>query len=535
MRHKGSSGKPLSALLVDVPGAQVFGPSDVTVQGVTSDSRQVTPGACFVAIRGVHVDAHRFIPEAIAAGARVVVGERPPQSEWLTRVTYVQVPHSRDALARLAAAWYEHPSRQLLVVGVTGTDGKTTTSTLIAGVLEAAGLSTGLITTTGARISDRVLDTGFHVTTPDALQVHALLRQMVDAGLKAAVVESTSHGLDQRRVDAVAFDVAVVTNVTHEHLDYHGSWEQYMAAKARLFSLTAARPPKDRFPTLAILNRDDRSYPYLKDIPVDVKLTYGVDPSAQVRPLHVDATPQGLTIEVETPRGKLQVRSALLGYFNVYNILAAVAVGIGLHLPFTAIAEGIARVRHIEGRMEPVDEGQDFLALVDFAHSPVALERALHTLRELTPGRIIAVFGSAGLRDVAKRYLMGRIGVQLADVVVLTAEDPRTESLDAILAEMARGAREGGGIEGQTFWRIPDRQQAILFAVQMAQAGDTVAVFGKGHERSMCFGTVEHPWYDRDALRWALRVRLHGEEIAGPPPFQLPTWKTPFEASEQPN
>ncbi len=517
--------RPLAVLIERLPAARVYGRRDVAVHDLVTDSRRVRPGACFVAIRGVNVDAHRFIPQALAAGATVVVGEEPPQPEWLARAVYVHVPHSREALAALAAAWYGYPSEHLLVVGVTGTDGKTTTSTLVASVLEAGGRPTGLIATTGARIGAQVVDTGFHVTTPDALTVQRYLRQMVDAGLQAAVVESTSHGLDQRRVDAVAFDVAVVTNVTHEHLDYHGTWENYMAAKARLFALTAEAPRKPGVPKVAVLNRDDRSYRYLKDMAVDRVITYGRDPSADVYPEDVTITPQGTRLRVHTPAGRLVVTSALIGDFNVYNLLAAVAVGVGLEVPPDAIRAGIAAVRGIEGRLEPLDEGQEFLAVVDFAHSPVALERALQTLRALTAGRLIAVFGSAGLRDVAKRYLMGRIAAQHADRVILTAEDPRTESLDAILAEMARGARDGGGIEGETFWRIPDRQEAILRAVQMAQRGDTVAVFGKGHERSMCFGTTEYPWYDRDALRWALRVRLHGREAAGPPPFRLPTWR----------
>jgi len=472
----------------------------------------------------VNVDAHRFIPQALAAGAVAVVGETPPDPAWLERITYVQVPNSREALAHMAAAWYGHPSRELLVVGVTGTDGKTTTSTLVASVLEASGWPTGLIATTGARVGDRLEDTGFHVTTPDALRVQALLRRMADHGLKAAVLESTSHGLDQRRVDGVAFDVAVVTNVTHEHLDYHGTWENYMAAKARLFTLTAHAPPKPGIPKVAVLNRDDRSYACLKDVAVDRVVTYGPSPAAMVRPEMVDLTPEGIRVRVRTPQGAQDVWSPLIGEFNVPNILAAVAVAVGLDLPLAAAAEGIARVSHIEGRMERVDEGQDFLAVVDFAHSPVALERALRTLRQLTPGRLIAVFGSAGLRDVAKRYLMGKIAAELADLVVLTAEDPRTESLEAILEEMARGARDGEGVEGRTFWRVPDRQRAILHAIMMAQPGDTVAVFGKGHERSMCFGVTEYPWYDADAVRWALQARLHGESAAGPPPYRLPTW-----------
>ena len=515
--------RKLDELLASLPTYELHGAVNRRVTAVVADSRQVRAGACFVAVRGVNVDGHRFIPQALDAGASVIVGEDPPREEWRARATYLRVPNSREALAHLAAAWYDHPSRDLLVVGVTGTDGKTTTSTLIASALEAAGWPTGRITTTGARVGDRELDTGFHVTTPPAPEVQRYLRQMVDAGVKAAVLESTSHGLDQHRVDAVAFDVAVVTNVTHEHLDYHGTWEAYMAAKARLFDLMAHSPRKVGIPKVAVINRDDTSYFHLKDTPADRVLTYGMGDDAEVRPASVEVGSEGTRVHALTPAGSVHIESPLIGEFNVYNILAAVATGVGLGLPLDAVAEGIRQVQGVPGRMERVHEGQDFLAVVDFAHSPVALERALHTLRALTSGRLIAIFGSAGLRDVAKRYLMGKIGAQLADVVILTAEDPRTESLEAILEEMARGAREGGGIEGRSFWRVPDRQQAILDGVMMAQPGDTVAVFGKGHERSMCFGEVEYPWSDREALRWALQVRVQGEEEAGPPPFRLPT------------
>ena len=500
----------------------VYGPLPSHIHRVTADSREVDPGSCFVAVRGLNVDAHSFIPQALDRGARLVVGEREPQETWYARAGYIRVPNSRAALAYLSAALYGYPSRRLLVVGVTGTDGKTTTSILIAHVLRAAGYPTGWVTTTGAYIGDRTVDTGFHVTTPTAPALQRYLHDMVRQGVRAVVLESTSHGLHQRRVDAVDFDVAVVTNVTHEHLDYHGTWENYLAAKARLFTLMANAPRKPGIPKVAVLNRDDRSFPYLQALPNPHVVTYGFSPHADVRPLEIRTGVEHTFLRVHTPVGEVELISHLVGDFNVYNVMAAVAVGVGLRLPPERIREGIASVRGIEGRLERIDEGQDFLAVVDFAHSPVALERALRTLRALTSGRVIAVFGSAGLRDVAKRYLMGKIGAELADLVVLTAEDPRTESLEAILEEMSRGARDGGGIEGRTFWRIPDRQEAILHAVHLAEPGDIVAVFGKGHERSMCFGTVEYPWSDQEAVRWALRVRLHGRAKAGPPPFHLP-------------
>jgi len=512
----------------------LYGNPPAEISRIVVDSRQVTKGACFVAIPGVNVDGHRFIPQAIERGAVLIVGEREPAPSWLEKAAYIRVPNSRQALAHLAAAYYGHPSEKLLIVGITGTDGKTTTAHLVERVLARAGWTTGMVSTIGARIGREELDTGFHVTTPDALDLQRYLAMMVQRGIQAVVLEVTSHGLAQHRVDGVAFDAAIITNVTHEHLDYHGTWEEYMAAKARLFRLTEQAPPKGDLPKVGVLNRDDRSFHHLHPLPMR-EVTYGLTRDADIYPLHVESRAEGTVLEVHTPRGNLTLHSSLLGTFNVYNILAAVGLGIGWDLPLPAIQAGIREVERIPGRLEFIDEGQDFWAVVDFAHSPNALKHALITLRALTSGRLIAVFGSAGLRDVDKRYLMGEVGARLADVVLLTAEDPRTESLEHILAEMARGARDGGGVEGTTFWRVPDRQEAILRAVMLAQPGDVVAVFGKGHERSMCFGHEEYPWQDREALRWALKVRQRGAAQAGRPPFQLPTWPNSHKSIPDPS
>jgi UDP-N-acetylmuramoyl-L-alanyl-D-glutamate--2,6-diaminopimelate ligase len=499
----------LSDLVAALPRAKVRGDTNIDVQAITCDSRQVAAGSLFVAYRGVTADGHDFIPQAVANGAVAVVAEKVQKGLELPLVV---VPDGREALAYLSAAWHGYPARQLVVVGVTGTDGKTTTCNLLHSILAAAGRRAGLVTTVNAVIGERVMDTGLHTTTPDAPDVQAYLVEMVAAGMEIAVLEATSHGLEQHRVAACDFDLAVVTNVTHEHLDIHGSLKGYQQAKARLFRHLTAGYRKPGVPKVAVLNADDDSYRYLSRIPADRQLAYGLEGAHAG---HADVVATGFRrskadtrFAVQSPEVDFELRTLLAGDFNVSNILAAATAGLALGVPVEAIQEGVWAVKGLIGRMERIDEGQDFIAIVDFAHTPNALERALETARGLTEGRVIAVFGSAGLRDVAKRAWMGEIGGRLADVTVLTAEDPRTEPLDAILAEMARGAERAGAVEGQTYYRVPDRAEAIQFAVDLARPGDLVITCGKGHERSMCYGTVETPWSEHEVLRSALRRRM---------------------------
>jgi UDP-N-acetylmuramoyl-L-alanyl-D-glutamate--2,6-diaminopimelate ligase len=510
----------LTDLVSALPRAKVRGDADVAVEAITCDSRQVTPGGLFVAYSGVAKDGHEFVPQALANGAVAIVAEK--QLKRLD-VPLVVVPDGREALAYLSAAWHGTPSRKLTVVGVTGTDGKTTTCNLIHSILTAAGRSSGLVTTVNAVIGERVMDTGLHTTTPDAPDVQRYLAEMVAAGMDSAVLEVTSHGLEQHRVTACDFDVAVVTNVTHEHLDIHGSLKGYQEAKAMLFQHLAAGYRKPGVPKVAILNADDDSYRYLRRIPADRQLAYGIESTCvagadviatDIRPSAADShflvrlcSPQA----VQTPEVDFELRTMLVGKYNVSNILAAASAALALGISVEAIQQGVWDVKGIVGRMERVEEGQDFMALVDFAHTPNSLERALETARTLTQGRVIVVFGSAGLRDVEKRAWMGEIGGRLADITILTAEDPRTESVEAILDEMAQGTERAGAVEGQSYFLVPDRAEAIQFAVDLAEPGDLVIACGKGHEQSMCYGTVEMPWSEHEALRIALRRRLGRE------------------------
>jgi UDP-N-acetylmuramoyl-L-alanyl-D-glutamate--2,6-diaminopimelate ligase len=515
-----------SDLLIDLPDLLTRPERDASIRApVTENAQRVQPGGVFLARKGANVDGHDLIAEAVARGAAGVVGEYPPE-QVACPVPYAQVVSGMAALGPLAAAYYHHPARALTVIGVTGTDGKTTTCTLIHSFLLAAGLPTGLLSTVNAVIGDEVLETGLHVTTPPADEVQMYLAQMVEAGLTHAVLEVTSHGLAQGRVDGVDFDVAVLTNVTHEHLDFHGSWEQYRRDKARLFKMAATTFRKPGVPKIAVINADDPSADLFRQMSDGVNrvLTYALDPLVPVdaRPESVEYGPDRTRVTILGPDGLRQrIETSLVGPFNVANILAAVTacsalIGGDPARLRRAILDGIRALPPIPGRMERIDEGQDFLAIVDFAHTPNALRRALEAARTMIPDdrRVIAIFGSAGLRDREKRRMMAEIGTELADITILTAEDPRTESLAAILNEMAQGCIHRGGVEGETFWRVMDRGRALAFGCSLARRGDLVIACGKGHEQSMCFGTTEYPWDDRAAMRAALR---------GEPLLTLPT------------
>jgi UDP-N-acetylmuramoyl-L-alanyl-D-glutamate--2,6-diaminopimelate ligase len=497
-------------LLADFSGVIALPTHDTDITAPISENAQtVEAGGVFLARRGANVDGHDLIAQALERGAAAVVGERPPD-EVTCPVPYAQVENGQAALGPLAAAYYGYPARKLVVIGVTGTDGKTTTCTLIHSILEAAGVRAGLISTVSAVIGDRALETGLHVTTPPAHEVQMYLARMVEAGLTHVVLEATSHGLAQGRVNGVDFDVAVLTNVTHEHLDFHGTWEQYR---------------KPSVPKAAVINADDPSADLFRQAAagVDRVLTYTLDAvsPADFHAGEIDYKPDATHLAIYGPDALQQpVQTALVGAFNVLNMLAAVAA-CSLLIEDAAVlrramVEGIRDMPPVPGRMERIDEKQDFLAVVDFAHTPNALRRALEAARTMIDGerRVIAIFGSAGLRDREKRRMMAEIGTELADKVILTAEDPRTESLAAILNEMAQGCISRGGVEGETFWRVMDRGRALAFGCSMARRGDLVIACGKGHEQSMCFGTVEYAWDDREGMRAALR---------GAPLLTLPT------------
>ena len=507
----------LEKLLSDFPLEILAGnPTNIEINNITADSRKVEPGSLFVALSGGSRDGHLYIADAIGRGAVAVVGEQenPPAEH----TPYFRVANSRQALAHLAAAYFNHPARKLTMIGITGTDGKTTTCNLLYQILSVAGQKTGMISTINAVIGEEKLDTGFHVTTPDSLDVQRYLAKMVETGLTHVILETTSHGWSQFRVDACEFDIGIITNITHEHLDYHGTYENYRAAKARLFSGLAEVSNKAHGNIrLGILNRDDVSYEYLQSATKVNQVSYGIHPDSDFHAQEINFSPSGVNFFIKHGGLRQQIQSPLVGAFNVSNCMAAYAAAVhGLGIAPEVAARGIAMVSNVPGRMESVDMGQNFTAIVDFAHTPNALRSALLAAREIVHGRLIVVFGSAGLRDREKRRLMAEVAVEMADISIFTAEDPRTESLNSILEEMAVGAKSKGGFENESYWKIPDRREAIRQAVKMASNGDLVMVCGKGHEQSMCFGEIEYPWDDRQAMRSAL------SEYLGLPPIEMP-------------
>ncbi|NTU57114.1 MAG: UDP-N-acetylmuramoyl-L-alanyl-D-glutamate--2,6-diaminopimelate ligase [Anaerolineales bacterium] len=529
--------KSLKHILAELPHPfRVPDAPDVVVNGISIDSRAVQPGQLFVAMTGGTADGHDYIQKAIDNGAVAVVGEKDMAG---LSVPYIRLENTRRALTWLAGAFHDWPGRKLTVIGVTGTDGKTTTTNLLYQILLAANIKAGMISTVNAVIGDEVLDTGFHVTTPDAHDVQRYLARMVEAGLTHIVLETTSHGWSQHRVDACEFDIGVLTNITHEHMNEHGNYENYRAAKARLFSSLEWTLPKPQGnPRLGVLNRDDpKSFDFLNDFIKVNKLNYGLSEGADVRATDISYSPSGIHFTARSRDFEADVTSKLVGAYNVSNCLAALTAAVyGLGVKPEVAAQGIASLEGIPGRMERIDMGQNFTAIVDFAHTPNALKSALEAARDLTPtsspfrrgerARVICVFGSAGLRDKEKRRMMAETSAELADLTVLTAEDPRTESLEGIFGEMAAGARSRGGIEGETFWRVADRGEAIRFALRLARPGDIVLSCGKGHEQSMCFGQTEYLWDDRTAMGAAL-AELVGVE--GPPMPYLPSSDKPEE------
>jgi UDP-N-acetylmuramoyl-L-alanyl-D-glutamate--2,6-diaminopimelate ligase len=500
----------------------------VAIGRPVADSRRIEPGDLFVAVVGHRFDGHDFAPDAVARGGAAAIVEHPLPGLAVPQVVVVS---GRQALADAAAWWWGDPSDELGVVGITGTDGKTTTSFLVAAALEEAGIRTGLLGTVERRVGGTVEPTPEHVTTPEAPELQALLRAMVAGGDEVAVLETTSHGLALDRVRAIAYDVALLTNLSHEHLELHGTFEAYRAAKLRLFEGLATRAPKARpvdgtlpaagdgtwpsasdgtWPRAGIVNRDDPAAPWFMAATRAAGatlLTYGTDPAADVRAVRVEEDARRLRVGYEAPDHSGTVDLRLSGRFNVHNALAAMATGLVLGLDQAAVHAGLERVESIPGRMERLDVGQPFGVVIDFAHSPASLAAVLDLLAPIAAARgggLLAVFGSAGERDRAKRPIMGRIAGERCRLVVVTDEDPRGEDREAILDEIASGAEAAGRRRGHDLLPIADRREAILAAFERARPGDIVLLAGKGHERTIEYGGRAIPWNERAAALEAL-------------------------------
>lgn len=481
---------------------------------VTYDSRQATSGSVFVALRGLRADGSAFAIDAIARGALAIVAETAPPAD--VTVPWIQVSNARLALAALSATLYGDPSAELTLVGITGTNGKTTTSYLLTSIFEAAGLRCGRIGTVGHRIGTREIEAAR--TTPEAPELQKMLREMVARGAGACVMEVSSHALALHRADHLHFAAAIFTNLTRDHLDFHRNMEEYFTAKRRLFELLPAG-------AVGVTNLDDRRGPELASAsPSSPRLTYAIDAPADVTPGPLALSLDGLAFQVRTPRGTLDIKSPLVGRPNAYNILAAVATAVALDLPFPAIEQGIRNLAHVPGRFELVSGAEDDVrVVVDYAHTDDALKNLLETARPLTTGRVITVFGCGGDRDRTKRPLMGAVAARLSDLVIVTSDNPRSEDPGQIIEEIKRGivvpadrtppGRQQGP-KSTAHLAIADRKAAIERAIHDARPGDLVLVAGKGHEKYQVVGDRVLPFDDVDVARAALGRRRAGTRVS---------------------
>ena len=484
----------LKQLIQGLSPTSVEGSLDREISGITYDSRRVAPGMIFVAVPGQNADGHEFISAAVERGAAAVICERT--QAFPSRATRICVPDAREAMARVSRSFYHHPSAKLKVVGVTGTNGKTTVAFMIKAILEAAGLRTGLLGTVRYEIGDRRLPA--QRTTPESVEVQQLMSQMLKADCQACVMEVSSHALDQKRVLGVEFDVGIFTNLTRDHLDYHGTMESYFAAKKKLFTSLKEGTKKGA----AIINIDDAFGARLasETTGLEVQLTYGLDQTARLRATKIELSAEGSRFVVETPERKFALRLPLIGRHNIYNALAAVGAGLALRVDVVKLQAALNAMPPVPGRLEAVPCGQPFGVFVDYAHTDDALRNVLTTLREVTKGRVLLAFGCGGNRDAGKRAKMGRVAAELADFTIITSDNPRKEDRARIAAHIEAGYR---AVRDEACSIELDRRLAIQQILGKAEPGDTVLIAGKGHETFQEFEDTVVPFDDR----------LHAQEV----------------------
>lgn len=473
---------------------------DATLSGITYDSRAVEPGALFFALKGENFNGLDFVGEAQRRGAGGVISESGRPSD--VHIPWVVVRDARAALASLSAEFYLNPSDKLSVIGTTGTNGKTTTTYLIESIFEHAGIPTGRMSSVAHRVSSRLEERLSERTTPESSDIQKMLSLMRENDVQVCVMEVSSHALALRRVDHVKFAAAVFTNLTHDHLDFHRTMESYFAAKRGLFTSLINNAP-------AIINNDDE---YGKKLLSDVRrpLTYGIENKSDVSVRRLKLSRDGISIEVDTPRGALELSSPLLGKSNAYNVMAAVATGVALDVPFAEIEQGVRGLSSVPGRMEVVSTlSDDITVVVDFAHTDDALRGLLETVRPLCTGKLVTVFGCGGNRDASKRPLMGAVSEKLSDRTVVTSDNPRFEDPLAIIADIQSGCSRSNS----TWSVVVDRKEAIAKSIRDAGEGDFVVVAGKGHERHQVFGNRQLPFEDVSIARAALAWRRNGPNI----------------------
>jgi UDP-N-acetylmuramoyl-L-alanyl-D-glutamate--2,6-diaminopimelate ligase len=469
---------------------------------IVSDSKNVSPGSLFVALRGTRQDGHRFISEAVGRGAVAVVLEEPLPGESQRKdssVTYIRVEDTRQALSHLASTFFENPMDRLRLIGITGTNGKTTTAFLVQSLLDHAGLKTGLLGTIMYHLGGRSVEARH--TTPGSLELQRLFSEMRSSDVTHVAMEVSSHALEQGRVAACRFDAAVFTNLSQDHLDYHGTMEAYFASKQKLFDLTEGT---------RIINIDDPWGRTLKEGLSSRCWSFAIQEKADFYPEKIVSGVDGIQMAVQTPVGEIKITSSLVGKYNIYNLIAAVAVGVAVGLSKESIASGIAAMKGVPGRFEKIDLGQEFLVIVDYAHTPDALARLLKAVAAISSERIITVFGCGGDRDRGKRAQMGEISARLSDKTIITSDNPRTESPSGIIQEIEAGILTLQSGPPGDYEIIPDRKEAIARSIGLAKPGDVVVIAGKGHEDYQIIGQQRLSFDDREVARDLLAKRIRG-------------------------
>jgi UDP-N-acetylmuramoyl-L-alanyl-D-glutamate--2,6-diaminopimelate ligase len=492
----------------------ISGETGLEISGLYYDSRKVRSGGLFFALKGVAVDGHRYIETAVKSGAVAVVLEN--SSFAPAGVTCIQVTDARLAMSEMAAAFYRYPTSTVPLIGVTGTNGKTTTTYLIEAILNKAGIPAAVLGTIQYRFGGTILPSAH--TTPESVELQKTLRELIDSGAKSVVMEVSSHALEQRRVDGCQFDIAVFTNLTRDHLDYHKDMESYRACKERLFcQLLAADGKKPK--RHAVVNIDDPFGHLIARCAACPVITYGLGDDACVTARDVTFSTSGISGLLHTPGGEIEFQSELLGRFNLYNVLAAVSVGVAMELPLEVISSGVAMHEKVAGRLERVDNNRGITVLVDYAHTGDALENVLKTIREIARKRIITVFGCGGDRDCGKRPIMGEIAGRYSDMCIITSDNPRSEDPASIIEQVRAGIVPLGlkeytgpkldkGFDEKGFAAVESRREAIRLAIRLAKTGDIVLLAGKGHEDYQIIGGERHHFDDREEAAAALREYL---------------------------
>ncbi|MCK5710346.1 MAG: UDP-N-acetylmuramoyl-L-alanyl-D-glutamate--2,6-diaminopimelate ligase [Deltaproteobacteria bacterium] len=478
------------------------GDDDLDISGVSFDSNKIKEGFLFVALTGENTDGHKYIESALSHGAKALIVEKALDKDY-KGVTVIEVVDSRLSLARVSANFFEHPTKDLTLIGITGTNGKTTITYLLESIWNEEGKYSGIIGTIDYRYGKNKIQSS--MTTPESLDLMGMFREMRDCGVDTVAMEVSSHAIDRQRVKECHFDAAVFTNLTQDHLDYHDTIQNYFEVKKRLFTeFLKESEKKNKF---SIINIDDSfGARIVNDAPANV-VTYSINnETATIHAVSSKITDNGIEASISTPQGLIQVKSALFGEHNLSNILAAVAITISLGSPINAIEKGISQISSVPGRLEGVPNKFGFKVLVDYAHTPDALKNVLLAVRPLTKGKLILVFGCGGDRDSAKRPLMGDIGRELSDILIVTSDNPRTEDPEIILDQIEKGVLRAGE-DNNPYLRITDRTAAIKQSIKIAKKNDTVLIAGKGHEDYQIIGTTKYPFDDREIARESLSLK----------------------------